>query len=184
MKELKQKHLQNCKVLPTRVDLIKQMPQDTIGAELGIWDAEFSRVISQIIKPQLFYLVDTWIDMDLEEKLTDNFIKRSKNPNYIKRKQTSESFLNSLNDETLDWVFIDAAHDYNSVVTDLILSKDKVKDNGYIMGHDFINYDYENHFEYGVKQAVYDFLHNYDYEMIYLTLDYNGYYSYCLKKKA
>ena len=97
MKELKQKHLQNCKVLPTRLDLIKQMPQDTIGAELGIWDAEFSRVISQIIKPQLFYLVDTWIDMDLEEKLTDNFIKRSKNPNYIKRKQTSESFLNSLN---------------------------------------------------------------------------------------
>ena len=55
MKELKQKHLQNCKVLPTRLDLIKQMPQDTIGAELGIWDAEFSRVISQIIKPQLFY---------------------------------------------------------------------------------------------------------------------------------
>ena len=36
-------------------------------------------VNKQIIKPQLFYLVDTWIDMDLEEKLTDNFIKRSKN---------------------------------------------------------------------------------------------------------
>ena len=67
MEELKNNHLQNCKVLPTRVDLIKQMPQDSIGAELGIWDGEFSVVISKIIKPQLFYLVDTWIDMDLEE---------------------------------------------------------------------------------------------------------------------
>ena len=50
------------------------------------------------------------------------------------------------------------------------------------MGHDFINYDYINKFNYGVKQAVHDFLHNYEYEMIYLTLDYNGYYSYCLKR--
>ena len=183
MEELKNYHLQNCKVLPTRVDLIKQMPQNSIGAELGIWDAEFSRTISKIIKPQLFYLVDTWIDMDLEERLTDNFIKRSKNSNYIKRKQTSETFLNSLEDETLDWVYIDAAHDYESVVKDLILSKDKVKDDGYIMGHDFINYDYINHFDYGVKKAVHDFLHNYDYEMIYLTLDWNGYYSYCLKRR-
>jgi len=94
MKELKSYHLQNCKVLPTRVDLIKQMPQNSIGAELGIWDGEFSRVISKIIKPQLFYLVDTWIDMDLEERLTDNFIKRSKNSNYIKLKQEIIIYLN------------------------------------------------------------------------------------------
>ena len=38
-------------------------------------------------------------------------------------KETSETFLNSLDDETLDWVFIDAAHDYESVVKDLLLSK-------------------------------------------------------------
>ena len=141
MQELKKSHLQNCKVLPTRVDLIKLMPQNSIGAELGIWDGAFSRVISKIIEPQLFYLVDTWIDMDLEERLTDNFIKRSKNSNYIKRKETTESFLNSLEDNYLDWVFVDAAHDYDSVKTDLLLSKDKVKDDGYIMGHDYINYD-------------------------------------------
>jgi hypothetical protein len=183
MQELKKIHLQNCKILPTRVDLIKQMPQNSIGAELGIWGAEFSRPISKIIKPQLFYLVDTWDNMDLEERFTDNFIKRSKNSNYIKRKETSESFLNSLDDKSLDWVYIDAAHDYDSVVTDLKLSKDKVKDDGYIMGHDFINYDYINHFDYGVKKAVHNFLHSYDYEMVYFTLDWDGYSSYCLKKK-
>ena len=47
----------------------------------------------------------------------------------------------------------------------------------------FSQNDYINHFDYGVKKAVHDFLHNYDYEMIYLTLDWNGYYSYCLKRK-
>ena len=93
MKELKSYHLQNCKVLPTRVDLIKQMPQNSIGAELGIWDGEFSKVISKIIKPQLFYLVDTWIDMDLEERLTDNFIKRSKNLNYIKNLKIPNNYV-------------------------------------------------------------------------------------------
>ena len=111
MQELKKSHLQNCKVLPTRVDLIKLMPPSSIGAELGIWDGSFSRIISKIIKPQLFYLVDTWNVMDLEERLTDNFIKRSKNSSYIKRKETTESFLNSLEDNYLDWVFVDAAHD-------------------------------------------------------------------------
>jgi hypothetical protein len=182
MQELKKSHLQNCKVLPTRVDLIKLMPQNSIGAELGIWDGAFSRVISKIIKPQLFYLVDTWNVMDLEERLTDNLIKRSKNSNYIKRKETTESFLNSLEDNYLDWVYVDAAHDYDSVKTDLLLSKDKVKDEGYIMGHDYINYDYINQFDYGVKEAVHEFLYSFDYEMVYLTLDSDGYYSYCLKK--
>ena len=181
--KLHNKHIKNCKVLSTRVDLLKQMQPNSIGAELGIWDGAFSRIISKIIEPQLFYLVDTWINMDLEERLTDNFIKRSKNSNYIKRKETSESFLNSLEDNYLDWVFVDAALDYDSVKTDLLLSKDKVKDEGYIMGHDYINYDYINHFDYGVKEAVHEFLHNFDYEMVYLTLDPDGYYSYCLKKK-
>ncbi len=182
MKSLSSNKLYNCRVLPTRVNLLEKIPENSVGAELGIQVAQFSKKISDIVKPKLFYLVDTWIDMKLEENYTDRFLKRTKNSNYIKRKQTSESFLKSLDDNHLDWVYIDADHSYDSVKTDLLLSKDKVKDDGYIMGDDYINYDYTNHSFWGVKDAVNEFLQEFDYEMIYFTLDIDGYHSYCLRK--
>ena len=49
-------------------------------------------------------------------------------------------------DESFDVIFIDAAHDYNSVVKDVAAWKSKVKPNGIFSGHD---YPYDE-----VKQAV------------------------------
>ena len=41
-----------------------------------------------------------------------------------------------IEDETLDFVFIDASHDYDSVNEDIRLWKSKVKKGGFVAGHD------------------------------------------------
>jgi cephalosporin hydroxylase len=40
-------------------------------------------------------------------------------------------------DESLDFVFIDASHDYDSVISDLKSWFPKIKKGGYFAGHDF-----------------------------------------------
>lgn len=56
-------------------------------------------------------------------------------------------------DNSLDFVFIDAAHDYESVKADILAWLPKVKNNGILAGHDY----YPEHPEYcGVYQAVHE----------------------------
>jgi hypothetical protein len=43
------------------------------------------------------------------------------------------------NDESLDFVFIDASHEFDDCYNDLISWYPKVKKNGFIIGHDFYN---------------------------------------------
>ena len=62
-------------------------------------------------------------------------------------------------DESLDFVFIDASHEYKDVIKDLKAWYPKIKKGGYIGGHDF------NLFYPGVVIAVKEFL-GYDYEVL------------------
>jgi hypothetical protein len=62
-------------------------------------------------------------------------------------------------DKSLDFVFIDAAHDYESVLTDLELWFPKIRDGGIIAGH-----DYCEHYN-GVIKAVNEFFEGYVVEL-------------------
>ena len=42
-----------------------------------------------------------------------------------------------LDNNSLDCVYIDTNHDYETVINELVLSRDKVKHNGWITGHDY-----------------------------------------------
>jgi predicted O-methyltransferase YrrM len=69
-------------------------------------------------------------------------------------RESDSIYIPSITDESLDWVYIDADHRYESVLNDLRLVYPKVKHGGIIAGHDFV---------YSVKDgdviyAVLDFL--------------------------
>ena len=48
------------KYLDTREELIQLIPQNSIGAEIGIFKGEFSKILLETTKPQLFYMIDPW----------------------------------------------------------------------------------------------------------------------------
>lgn len=60
---------------------------------------------------------------------------------------------NLFKDDSLDFVFIDAAHDYDNVLADITAWFPKVKKTGVIAGHDY----YAGH--YGVEKAVNEFFY-------------------------
>jgi hypothetical protein len=138
-----------------------------IWVELGVFIGEFSKEIHKLTSPSKLYLVDIFPDrmisgdkdgnnvrtLDLTnvpDKLSDYF---NDQPVEI-IKSTTTDFLIRMAElrQEVDCVYIDAAHSYDNVKSDLELSYNIVKENGFICGHDY----HQIHFE-GVFRAVNEF---------------------------
>jgi lipopolysaccharide biosynthesis glycosyltransferase len=96
-------------------------------------------------------------------------------------KTNSITFLQSQEDDTYDIIYIDGDHSYNGVKNDLVNAYNKIKNGGYIMGHDYeMNMEKtKNVYEFGVKRAVDEFCITHNQQIISKALD--GCVSYCMK---
>lgn len=67
------------------------------------------------------------------------------------------------------FVYLDAAHDYDSVITDLFAWSQWVAKSGYLMGHDFVANPSSRAMGFGVIEAVRDFTAMTDWKLLALT---------------
>ena len=169
--ELEDKHLENCKVVSNRINLLDYLPKESVCAELGVLDGKYTKEIISRTNPTELVLVD--IDSDIE-----NVIKCD-----------SVEVMNTFEDNYFDWVYIDTDHSYELTKKELEVCSRKVKDDGYIALHDYIWYDYFNSIlddsdiYFGVVKAVNEFiLSREDYEVKYLTLESGMYNTIVIRK--
>lgn len=148
----------------TRNDLAKLFTG--IGAEIGVEQGVFSEIICQTPGVKKLYSIDAWRayrgyrDHTRQTKL-DRFyeitLRRLAAYNCeIIRKFSADAAANFV-DESIDFVYIDANHDYNHVYEDLTLWSKKVKQGGIVSGHDYIRRKGQKLF-YAVIQAVNNFV--------------------------
>jgi hypothetical protein len=64
-------------------------------------------------------------------------------------RKTSEEASKIISDGSLDFVYIDALHEFDPFMLDLLLWSPKVKLGGIVAGHDYVH-----NYQYGVIQAV------------------------------
>jgi len=95
-------------------------------------------------------------------------------------KSDSITFLQNQDDNIYDIIYIDGDHSYNGVKNDLKNAYSKIKNGGYIMGHDYeMNMiKAKNKYNFGVKQAVDEFCVTYKQNIISKAID--GCVSYCI----
>jgi len=119
--------------------------------EVGVWEgmsACFMAVeIANSDKNIKFDCVDMWDFVETSEEFTKDefsglFEKFVNNITPVKDyinivRSLSWEAADRYQDNSLDFVFIDAAHDYTSVTKDLIAWYPKIKNNGVIAGHDY-----------------------------------------------
>lgn len=107
--------------------------------------------------------------------------KYKKYPNINLHRSDSTSYLSMIDDNYYDVIYIDGDHSYNGVKRDLELAFKKVKNNGYIMGHDYeMNFSKtSNNYDFGVKQAVNEFCSFYKQRLAAKAMD--GCVSFCIK---
>lgn len=136
-----------------------------MGAEIGCAYGHNSRMIMSQWKGSELYMIDPWINLSNEEYREshdkvdysawyDECVKLSESDNRMKiiRKRSTEA-APEFHTATLDWVYIDANHDYAFVLQDLEAWFPKVKVGGIIGGHDFYNLKEHGHW-CGVADAV------------------------------
>ena len=141
------------------------------GVEVGIWKGQFSEFLLNNWKGKKLYSVDPWKNFSADEYLDEMNIKQvAFDEIYNGVKQLLSKYSNrseiirdvSVNaalqfeDHSLDFVYLDGRHHYEGVKEDIECWFPKVKQNGIICGHDYLNTIIgETHF--GVKQAVDEF---------------------------
>jgi hypothetical protein len=111
-------------------------------------------------------------------ELTEKYADRD---NIHIHKSNSIQFLRDKPDHMYDIIYIDGDHSYGGVKADLTNAYRKIKNGGYIMGHDYeMNMKKaQNYYEFGVKQAVDEFCVTYNQSILSKGLD--GCVSYCIK---
>jgi hypothetical protein len=141
------------KKFETRNEMLEKFHKDSIIAELGVFEGEFSKIIYEICKPSKLYLVDLfegyfgsgdkdgknhhYVQLEDEMSKLQEHFKDDSSVEIIKSYSTE--FLKSLPNEILDIVYIDADHSIQGCLDDLNLSYDKVKVGGLICGHDYVS---------------------------------------------
>lgn len=166
---LEREHLKNCRVVPTREELLEFIPKGGVCAEVGVAEGYYSRLILDVVRPQKLYMVE--YNREYSKNLALRFEKEIKEGVVEILEGDSVEMLSKMPDGFLDFVYLDATHDYNHPREELDLCKDKVKTDGMIAGHDYTRFSVWESEQYGVIEAVNEFMIENDYEMAFITLD-------------
>jgi hypothetical protein len=142
--------------------LHKRKIDPVLGAEIGVRDGKFISYLLDSFPGLNMYAVDPWVhqpgaaedylhlDFDAVYKRYKERTAHSRN-RITELRMYSEQAAKYVVDGTLDFAFIDAQHDYDSVMQDIKLWHPKVRQGGILTGH-----DYTARFP-GVVHAVDDF---------------------------
>jgi hypothetical protein len=145
------------------------------GAEIGVCKGSFSKQILSQWKGQHLFSIDSWrhqsaVKLDASnvtdgEHETNRSICRSTLKPFGKRSTILDMFSFEaallIPNESLDFVYIDARHDYRSVMEDINLWWPLIKIGGILAGHDYKNsFVRKNLVE--VKRAVDNFAFEYE----------------------
>lgn len=117
-------------------------------AEIGNHYGESTLIFGSFNFVHKLYCVDKWRPPEIIKRL-----ECIKNVIFLNGDSVEQS--EKIQDNSLDMVYIDAAHDYDSVIADLNAWYPKVKSGGFISGHDY-------HDVFDVKKAIGDFNKNYN----------------------
>jgi len=158
-------------IVENRIKLLEHLPQNAICAEIGVSIGNFAQKILDLTNPQILFLIDEWKNLQHFQVVQERFKDQIKNKIVYPTKGKSEKILQEFPDHYLDWVYIDADHRYEKVLKDLEICSKKVKNDGFISGHDYVLNSSTVRFETGVALAVYEFCDKYDWKMTHITKD-------------
>jgi hypothetical protein len=179
------------KIVNSREEFLNELnyllPQKPICIEIGVETGDFSKMILKLLNPEKLYLVDPWQkgfdknDVETYGEILNNLptaysteyqyqnilkelYNEIKSNQVIVRPDFSYNVVNDFKENYFDFIYIDSCHLYNSVKFDLNSFLPKLKKGAIMAGHDYFDFD-----NFGVIQAVDEFINEFDFEMIILN---------------
>jgi hypothetical protein len=197
--ELDHQHLQNARIVPSREAILNQLPQGGVVAEIGVAFGRYSRKMLDALKPDQFIAVDcfgldhkSWRGTQVYDQFLGGmeheafyrklFADEIQNGTVIVRRGYSHEVMETFPDAHFDLIYVDAAHDYESVARDLEVSGRKIKRTGHIVLNDYVLVDPLLLQPYGIAHATHEFCLREGWEIIFLALHPHMFCDVALKK--
>lgn len=125
----------------------------TKGAEIGVLGGHYSEILLNTI-PNLFLIgVDNWKNISNAKQTMDKYYAKFDKKVTIIPKHSMDA-LEAVPDESLDFVYIDANHQYHAVLDDITGWAKKVRKGGIVAGDDYFDIPAS---KWGVVRAVNDY---------------------------
>ena len=162
--------------LPSRAEIAQVFAgrsEPLMVLEVGVLQGGFSEILASTLNIREFHLVDPWegvimsgdqdgnnvrsvVMKDAYESVKTRFIGDER---VVIHRQFSYDAVESFADGSFDLIYLDADHSYKSVKQDLELYFPKLKDDGWIVCHDYeMNaLKAKNYYDFGVRRAVSEF---------------------------
>ena len=184
--DIKQKHINNLKVIENRNKLLEFLPANAVVAEVGVDIGDYSFQILKKSNPKKLHLIDCWAteryNSSKKESVLRRFDKEIKNNLVEVNLGFSTEVLQTFDNNYFDWIYLDTDHTYNTTKNELQIASKKVKRNGFICGHDYYMGNWVAGYKYGVIEAVHEFCIENDWEILYLTIEQSIPPSYVIRK--
>lgn len=137
------------------------------GAEVGVFAGYYSQVLFETIPGLKLYCCDIW-GWGKYKKAEDECLARLEPYNKTIIKKHSVEAANDVADSSLDFVYIDAAHDYENVKADIKAWTPKVRVGGIVAGDDA--YEFPSG-KGGVLRAATEYASQYQYDLKFTDWD-------------
>ena len=159
-----------------REEFLRYLPKNAVVAEIGVANGDFSEQILELANPERFYLIDPWLHQNEDNYKNDpnnvdqaeadhryesiqlRFRNEIKSGKIVVNRDYSFNAALNFPEGYFDWVYIDAMHTYEAVSEDLNTYWPKIKTEGFLLGHDYANNEGSRHMNFGVVEAVNDFV--------------------------
>jgi LPS sulfotransferase NodH/SAM-dependent methyltransferase len=174
-------HVRNCRVFPSREELISTMPRKAVCAEVGVQTGYFSAQILNRTVPRTLHL----LDLDISQIRYDRFpelLSAVDSGSVILHQGASARLLSTFPDSCFDWIYIDGDHSYGGVILDIAQALRVIRPEGLIVLNDYVKYSPLELVEYGVMEAVNELCLDRSFEMVGLALHGLGYFDVALRK--
>jgi hypothetical protein len=145
------------------------------GAEIGVRYGGYSLILCQTIPELKILCVDPYMpyrgrrpDQGTMDKIYEHAKRLLSQYNVEFIRKTSMDAVKDIPDGSLDFVYIDAMHEFDPVMMDIICWTPKVRMGGIVSGHDFVE-----SYNGGVVGAVRAYTYAHNINEWYITLDRN-----------
>ena len=182
---LEPRHIEHCRLLPSREHLLTVLPRGSVAAEVGVADGRFTQKILQFADVKTLYLIDAWSSERYGSglsKVKQQFAAEIATRKVILRQGYSTEVLADLPDSYFDWIYIDTNHTFGLTLQELRLGARKVKAAGYLAGHDFSVGNAVFPMVYGVIGACHTFCREAGWRYRWLSVEGDGAFSFCLER--
>ena len=139
-----------------RQTILKMLPKGGVGAEIGVWQGDFSARILSEATPARLHLIDPWqtaddpihetalygsargADMEaIYKSVVARFQDQVTEDQIAIHRATASQAMARIDDASLDFVYIDGDHAYEAVRADLELAWRKVRTGGLVAVDDY-----------------------------------------------